>query len=245
MKRDVALFLRIYRLILRPFGFLLKKAVFRTLSGCSTLSARIYYKRSPYFAANPKRSFEELQQNKGAYGEYLLCHRLRREKGRWLFNLYLPGKEEQTEIDALFICKRGVFLFESKNFAGRIYGKEGQRDWVQSIKTERGIMKQRFFNPLMQNSAHMHALLAVLDGRTIVHPMVVFGERAKLYTPVAKERPTELCTLSRLSKRVGAFPKNALNDLEIEALYQKLLPYTVVSDYMKFEHVRRAEQKRR
>ena len=244
MKKDVALFLRLYRLVIRPLWPLIKKGAKWALSWTSQLSARIYYKRSPYYGAFPQRSFDCLKKNKGAYGEYLLCHRLRKEEGKWLFNLYLPGREEQTEIDALFICKRGVFLFESKNFAGRIYGRMDQRDWVQSIKTEKGIMKQRFFNPLMQNGAHEHALFAILGKRTIVHPMVVFGNRAKLFTPVATERPLELLSLSDLKKRVRSFSPDLLDAQQIEEIYQKLQPYTQVSEYTKMAHIRRAEDKR-
>lgn len=245
MKGDTALFSRLFRFGIKPILHFLKKAVWKLYKRLLNLGARIYYKRSPYFKEYPTRSFEELKKNKGAYGEYLLCYRLKSEKGRWLFNLYLPGREEQTEIDALFICKRGVFLFESKNFKGRIYGRFDQRDWVQSIKTEKGIRKLRFFNPMMQNSAHKHALWSVLGKDIPLYPMVVFGDEAQLYTDDLKAHPEELFTISKLLKRVRSYPSTVLEEKEIEVLYSKLYPYTQVSSYEKYAHIRRAEQKRR
>ena len=245
MKSDTALFSRLWAITARPVLKFLKKTFKRIGNWAFTLGARIYYKRSPYYQQMPRPSFADLKKDKGAYGEYLLCYRLRREKGRWLYNLYIPGREEVTELDALFICSRGVFLFESKNFSGRIYGLLSQPDWVQSVKTEKGIRKLRFFNPMMQNGAHARALKALLPENTPVYPMVVFGRESMLYTPVAKEQPDKLFCLRDLKKRVSAIKKGAVSGERVEGIYNSLLQYIGIDPRDKLSHLRRAQKRRR
>lgn len=208
-------------------------------------AAGIYYKRSPYKAQYPQKEYTALKQDKGAYGEYLLCYLLRKEKGLWLFNLYIPGREEQTEIDALCICGRGILLFESKNFKGWIHGRPSQRDWVQSLRTEKGIRKMRFFNPLMQNSAHKRALSALLPKDTPLYPMVVFGMDAELHTTDTGALQGALISFHDLKRTVRSLGKGRLSKEQIAALYQQLLPYTHVSTDTKRSHLRHAYEKRR
>ncbi len=245
MKSDTALFSRLWAITARPLLNFFKKSFKRASNGAFALGARKYYKRSPYYQQMPDRSFADLKKDKGAYGEYLLCYFLRKEKGRWLYNLYIPGREEATELDALFICSRGVFLFESKNFSGRIYGLLSQPDWVQSVKTEKGIRKLRFFNPMMQNSAHARALKALLPENTPIYPMVVFGRESMLYTPVAKEQPDKLFCLRDLRKRVSAVKKGVLGTDRIEGIYNSLLQYTKIDLRDKLSHLRRAQKRTR
>ena len=245
MKSDTALFSRLWAITARPVLKFLKKTFKRIGNGAFALGARIYYKKSPYYQQMPHRSFADLKKDKGAYGEYLLCYLLRREKGRWLYNLYIPGREEATELDALFICSRGVFLFESKNFSGRIYGLLSQPDWVQSVKTEKGIRKLRFFNPMMQNGAHARALKALLPENTPVYPMVVFGRESTLYTPVAKEQPDKLFCSRDLRKRVSAIKKGMLSADRVDNIHSTLAQYTKIDLRDKLSHLRRAQKRRR
>ncbi len=200
------------------------------------IRAWAYYKRSPYFA-QIARPFEKLKKDRGAYGEYLLSVALKSEKGRWLFNVYLPTGEEHTEIDALYLCSRGVFVLESKNFKGRIYGLGSQKEWVQTLKSKKGIRKLRFFNPLMQNRAHTRVLSALLPPGTPIYPMVVFGAQAKLYTPVAKELPLEVFLLTKLKNRVRSHPKGVLSEGQIQELYNILSPFTRIAWQEKQEHI--------
>ncbi|MBQ7847092.1 MAG: NERD domain-containing protein [Clostridia bacterium] len=233
---DLALFEALKKKLFLPFSDALGAGKERVSTRLLGIRALAYYKRSPYFAQTA-RPFDKLKTDRGAYGEYLLSLVLKAEKGRWLFNVYLPTDEEHTEIDALFICDRGVFVLESKNFKGRIYGLATQKEWVRTLKSQKGIRKLRFFNPLMQNRAHARALSALLPAGTPIYPMVVFGAQAKLYTPTAKELPMEVFKLAKLKNRVRSHPKDALSKGQIEELYSMLSPFTQVAWQEKQEHI--------
>lgn len=212
-------------------------AVRRKISGFfPELFCRMRYRSSLYRSSCRIAKYSDLKKDRGAYGEFLVYDALRREKGRWLFNLYLPKGEEKTEIDALLLSERGIFLLESKNFSGRVYGSVGNPEWFHTFETSRGIKKQRFFNPIMQNSAHKKALGRLIGREEVIFPMVVFGKNTDLRVQAPKEYSKELMTLKRLPSAVHSFEKGALEQEEIERLYGVLEPYTRVDAHQKYCH---------
>lgn len=70
--------------------------------------------------------------------------------GVLLRNVYVPieNSDKTTEIDALYITSKGMFVVESKNFSGWIFGSEGDRYWTQVLK---GGKRSPFYNPIKQN----------------------------------------------------------------------------------------------
>ena len=53
---------------------------------------------------------------------------------RYLFNLYLPKDDGgTTEIDVVFLHDSGMYVFESKNYSGWIFGTETQKNWTQTL----------------------------------------------------------------------------------------------------------------
>lgn len=87
--------------------------------------------------------------------------------------------------------ERGVFVFESKNYSGWIFGSEGQRQWTQALNK---VTKTRFYNPIMQNAAHVRAL-----SRRLVVPeecfvsYVVFSDRCKLVNVPTRGEGWRVC----------------------------------------------------
>lgn len=52
---------------------------------------------------------------------------------RPLHDLTLPTKDGTTQIDHVVVSKFGVFVIETKNLAGWIFGDSESRKWTQSI----------------------------------------------------------------------------------------------------------------
>ena len=64
----------------------------------------------------------------------LLFVKLFGKKGKMLRNVYIPkGNGETSEIDVLYISRKGIFVFESKNYSGWIFGKESDQYWTVSL----------------------------------------------------------------------------------------------------------------
>ena len=90
-----------------------------------------------------------------------------------LHNVTLPTADESTtQIDHVVISRFGVFVIETKNYKGWIFGGEHDSHWTQKIHKNHS---QRFQSPLRQNYAHTQTLAALLQlPRTAVHGVVVF-----------------------------------------------------------------------
>ena len=53
-----------------------------------------------------------------------------------LRNVYIPKDNNETsEIDVLFITQKGIFVIESKNYSGWIFGSEKQYKWTMIYPT--------------------------------------------------------------------------------------------------------------
>ena len=96
-------------------------------------------------------------QIKGSIGEKRI-HRVLEKLGEEyrIFNdIYVPKQDGQlTQVDHVVVSKYGVFVIETKNYSGWIFGSEKQKNWTQTIYKK----KTRFYNPILQNNTHIKAL---------------------------------------------------------------------------------------
>lgn len=80
-------------------------------------------------------------KGKGEYGEDRIYDILQKVDGykATLPNCYLPkGNGETAEVDLIFLHESGIYVFESKNYSGWIFGSENQKYWTQSFSDRRG-----------------------------------------------------------------------------------------------------------
>ena len=203
------------------------------------------YKGGSYYAAT-KLPYIEMRCDLGRYGEYLIYKRLRKfeESGaKFLFNVYVPkDRGETSEIDVLMICTEGIFVFESKNYSGWVFGSEDQGYWYQTLPTGRKRShKECFYNPIMQNRSHIKALTAFLGEQVPVHSVIVFSERCTLKSVNVKSENISVIKLCDIVQTVadicGGDSENILSENEIADIYGKLYPLTQVDDSTKAQHI--------
>jgi restriction system protein len=100
---------------------------------------------------------------KGWMGEWMVCRGLNQldpQVYRQFHDLYLPRPDGMgcTQLDHVVVSPFGIFVIETKNYKGWIFGSENQRQWTQQIYRT----KNRFQNPLHQNHLHVKALTQFL-----------------------------------------------------------------------------------
>ena len=125
-------------------------------------------------------------------GERLVSSELRRRYRDWILidNIMLPSGQGTTQIDHVLISPSVVFLIETKDMNGWVFGGPGNRQWTQSYAAGRlsrkvGIKSKRFkfYNPLWQNEGHARALVAPgLVDRRRLRPIVIFLGDSKMKT---------------------------------------------------------------
>ena len=138
------------------------------------------YEKTEYYIQT-KYSYISVKRNKGRLGEFYTYKYLKSLKGykRYLFNLYLPKEnDETTELDVVLLHESGLYVFESKNYSGWIFGTETQQYWIQTLPTGRGRSKKtRFFNPIIQNKVHLKWLQRFLEDTTLpFYSYIVFSK---------------------------------------------------------------------
>ena len=124
-----------------------------------------------------KPTIEEI----GECGENLVSQFLACDHNSILFNdiiLIDEKTKKSSQIDHIVIRPNGVFVIETKNYAGRVYGNDNQRDWTQVLAY--GERKNRFYNPVKQNATHIYFLAKVLKQHNIYVSVIIFP-RAELY----------------------------------------------------------------
>jgi len=83
-----------------------------------------------------------------------------------------------TQIDHILVSKFGIFVIETKNMKGWIFGSKEQKQWTQSIYGK----KHTFQNPLHQNYKHTKALEEILGSEKNIHSIVTFVGECELKT---------------------------------------------------------------
>ena len=121
-------------------------------------------------------------ENAGQFGEFATEYALTNKNldGELvvLKNIYVPTQGKTTEIDLLMIHEKGIFVFESKNYSGWIFGSADQLNWTQSLQNGD---KNKFYNPIRQNRTHIEALAAFLEKPVSEFvSYIVFSERCTL-----------------------------------------------------------------
>lgn len=100
---------------------------------------------------------------KGHIGELLVrlfAHwQLDKQTYRRLHNVTLNTPDGTTQIDHVFLSPYGLFVLETKNMSGWIFGSEKQTQWTQKLYKH----TFKFQNPLRQNYKHLKALEAFLN----------------------------------------------------------------------------------
>lgn len=110
-----------------------------------------------------------------------------------LDDIVLETQRGTTQIDHIVVSKYGIFVIETKNYSGDIYGDDYRQQWTQIIVTdvvyERNIFKEytyvtksHFYNPVKQSLSHCNVIRkSILHGWDIpVVPIVVFVGKADL-----------------------------------------------------------------
>lgn len=91
-----------------------------------------------------------------------------------LNDLMFKNGNSTTQIDHIVVSVHGIFVIETKNYKGWIYGNSNNDYWTQNIYG----YKYSLYNPILQNQNHIKFLIhkfdVIRDIAEYVYPVVVF-----------------------------------------------------------------------
>ena len=228
---------QLHELLFNPIALILIIAIIILLD---FLYKNKQYKKTTYYQIT-KNSYLSVYCDKGKYGEYLIYKSLRSFEdtgGKFLFNIYVPRENNKTtEIDLLIICSKGLFVVESKNYDGWIFGNETQKNWTQVIYDN----KNFFYNPIMQNALHIKCLKKLIGENVSMHSIIVFSDRCTLKKITIRSNNINVINRCEVTPVIAQICKQTqrelLTETEINDIYNKLYPYTQVGYETKIKHI--------
>lgn len=180
---------------------------------------------------------------KGYYGELWVrvSSSLFLDKSIYLaiHDLTLPTPDGTTQIDHVFVSPYGVFVVETKNMSGWIFGEEKQPTWTQ----RRNRKSYKFQNPLRQNYKHIKTLVDLLQiPESSCHSVIVFTGNSTFKTHV----PANVTTVSHYvryikSKMVVIYSQEEVAALKEAIMIGRLEPSRATAR----QHVRHIKSKKR
>ena len=178
---------------------------------------------------------------KGSVGEFKVNTRL-----NFLGNEYISLNDilikssngNTSQIDELVLSEYGIFIIETKNYKGWIFGNEKSENWTQVIFNE----KHTFRNPIKQNWSHVYALKNVLSEFPNIHyfPIVVFTGDATLK---GIESTVPVIYGNRLNSTIkNLSSEKCLSQTEVEKIKSILESVEITEKMARKEHVKNIKQ---
>lgn len=178
---------------------------------------------------------------KGSVGEFKVNTRL-----NFLGNEYISLNDilikssngNTSQIDELVLSEYGIFIIETKNYKGWIFGNEKSENWTQVIFKE----KHTFRNPIKQNWSHVYALKNVLSEFPNIHyfPIVVFTGDATLK---GIESTVPVIYGNRLNSTIkNLSSEKCLSQTEVKKIKSILESVEITEKMARKEHVKNIKQ---
>lgn len=152
----------------------------------------------------------------GRAGEKIVSGKLKqlpKDRYRVLNDLTIPTPKGSSQIDHVVVSIYGIFVIETKNFNGQIYGTEYSEYWTQNIYSH----KHQFYNPILQNAGHILALQRVLkDYESLpIRSIVAFSSEADL-----KVKVQDACVIDwrTIVKVINQFEEPCLSWQQVESI---------------------------
>jgi restriction system protein len=176
---------------------------------------------------------------KGWVGEQLTTFgmwlRLDENTYRRIDDIILPSNNGTTQIDHVLVSIYGIFVIETKNLQGWIFGSENDATWCQSIYGH----KTRFQNPLRQNHRHVECLVQFLGlERALFHSIVFFIGECEFKTTMPAH---VLC--SGLGNYVERFRNPLLGLPQVAEIESRLRDLKANSGVRKSDHLASLEHR--
>lgn len=216
------------------------------------------YKYIPLIIKYNKSNYRNVSGNgllktlfdKGACGEFLIfCIMENMGENYILTNVYLPlDNNKTTEIDLIVINRTGIYVIESKNFNGDIYGSENSSEWTQCFNNNR--KEYPFYNPIKQNQGHIDALNKYLDYKysDAFYSYIVFGPMSNISGTSYSSPNLSVIrrgTLDSEYKLRISTRSDILSHEDIREIYSKLQMLTHADEETKIKHINEIKSKYR
>lgn len=140
-----------------------------------------------------------------------------------------------SQIDHVYVSLYGIFVIETKNYAGRIYGNDSQQNWTQVLAY--GNEKHKLYNPVKQNATHIYRLKNAIKEDVEMTSIVVFVKSNIEYID-----SDYVYTPRMLKKLITKEDEPVLSDEVVDRVFQAIYQYKENPIQTTKEHVKEIKQ---
>jgi restriction system protein len=152
-------------------------------------------------------------------------------------DVIVPTSNGTTQIDHILISPFGLFIIETKNRNGWIFGSENDTKWTQSLYGK----NYSFQNPLRQAFRQKKSLCEFLQvNESVIHTVVYFVGACEF-----KTRMPANVVRSGLGRYIKQFKTQILSPDEVDRVTQRLERHLAESRISTRAHVRSLRQRHR
>ena len=176
---------------------------------------------------------------KGWYGEkktaFWLSLLLNAKHYQIYNNLIIPSANGTAQIDHLVISKHGIFIVETKNKKGWVFGSPEAKSWTQVIYRR----KFSFQNPLFQTYRQKNVLASFLGvSNSSIHTIVKFTGNSTFKTNMPRN-----VVRYGLARYIQSFDDKILSETSVKSIVDKLNHHCQNSRLNKRDHLRSLEER--
>lgn len=176
---------------------------------------------------------------KGYIGEKVIDLILNKELKdcKILKDIMIKTNTGSSQIDHIVISKFGVFVLETKNYKGWIFGKEKNKKWTQNIYGK----KYYFQNPLHQNYGHIKKLKEIegLENINFIS-LILFSGEATLKNDIEN-----VIYFSQVGNWISEYKEIIYEEEEVNFIYNKILENNIQEKKVRREHIKNIKNKKK
>lgn len=152
-----------------------------------------------------------------------------------------------TQIDHIVVSVYGIFVIETKNYAGKIYGTEKSQKWQYYSHGN----KYEFYNPLKQNYKHTKTLqdmlmhnaqaIGIMGADFLIYPIIAFSGNAEIRVKVTG---ADVVYFGNVPDTIRSHcTRPVLTRQQVDSIVNCILYHNVNSEEKKQEHINNIRQK--
>ncbi|MGN4770638.1 nuclease-related domain-containing protein [Bacillus cereus group sp. MYBK216-2] len=146
---------------------------------------------------------------------------------------------DTTQIDHIVIAETGVFVVETKNYEGWIYGSEKAARWTQGIFRK----KSSFQNPFRQNYKHIKAIEWAMEQQLPCISIAAFHPKCSLKRVDVHSKGKHALYYNDLKSCIESYTEVQLTNDEVQHIYQTMLRANIDDKDIKKKHVKYLQYK--
>jgi len=186
---------------------------------------------------------KRIANRKGELGEYKINFQFERlpDEYKYLKDVLIQSSRGLTQIDHIVVSPYGIFVIETKNYSGWIFGNQKDEYWTQVFYNK----KNKFFNPIRQNYGHIQALKELLKGYKNLkfHSIIAFTRRCELREIKIESNVTVIYDTEISNVILKRNKEVVLNNSDVLNIYNAINEANITDKNLRAEHIKQIKRK--